>query len=251
MFHKSVCTVVLLSLLGVLWTSCEGIVEPSKKRTAEDVNVGEVHNIFAGEFLKRYPRRHSLSRKEKIQAYLETARAVCEDQSYDFEPTEGMLNEFLAKSGEWQKAGIWDIYNPTAISPNEALDRFVAAGIIPAEHAAYLHRLLEGLQRSSVEPGGPLLCAAAPCAEIEFAGILLQSSCDLWYDECGPVPIQITDPGLAEWWKTALKYLGTGACDGLAGCAAWFAFGGNPFAVGFFGGVASVAAHDAFNERGW
>ncbi|MCK4548827.1 MAG: hypothetical protein KAU49_01615 [Candidatus Krumholzibacteria bacterium] len=61
----------------------------------------------------------------------------------------------------------------------------------------------------------------------------------------------IENPELAKWWQTVLKYLGVGACDGLAGWAAFYAFAGNVYLVGFFGGIASVAANDAFSERGW
>ena len=110
------------------------------------------------------------------------------------------------------------------------------------------------LQDQSVEPLGPLTCAAAPCFEMEAARDLLQSSCHLSYDwdDTGTIPIEFYEnPELLTWWKKMLKYLGVGASDGLAGWAAFFAFAGNPFAAGFFSDIASVAAYDTFSERGW
>jgi hypothetical protein len=256
-FRKSISLIVLLSFMCLLWASCSSdgmLTEPGEKRSASDVTAGEVHNEFVRAYLKRCPERELLTRDERVREYVETAKAVCEEQNYDYAPTQVQMDEFLAVAGQWREAGIWDIFNPAGISPDVALDRFVAAGIIPAEHASYLHGLLDELQDQSIEPEGPLTCAAAPCAEMEVAREFLMSSCELWYewDGTGQIPPEIIEnPALAKWWEKALKYLAAGACDGLAGWAAFYATAGNPFAVGFFGGIASIAACDAFNERGW
>lgn len=256
MFRTSISLIVLISFLSLLWSSCssDGLVKPEEKRTAEDVTAGEVHNAFVSAFLERCPERELLTREERVRAYVETVKAICEEQSYDYEPDQAQMDEFLATCEKWRREGIWDIYNPSAISPTDALDRFVAAGVIPAENAPYLHRLLEGLQNKSIEPRGPLTFTTAPCAEMEVARDILQSSCQLWYGQPdGAIPIEFAgDPELyAKWWKTVLKYLGVGACDGLAAWAAFYASAGNPFFVGFCCGIASVAANDAFSERGW
>lgn len=257
MIRKSVSLIVLLSFVCLLWASCSSdrfLVEPNGKIAASEVTVGEVHNEFVLAYLKRCPDRKLFTRDERIRAYVETVKVVCKEQNYDYAPTQVQMDEFLATAEQWREAGIWDIFNPTDISPDIALDRFVAAGVIPVEHASYLHGLLEGLQDHSIEPRGMLTCAAAPCAEMEVARNLLQGSCQLWYewDGTGQMPIElIENPELAKWWQTVIKYLGVGACDGLAGWAVFFASAGNVFLVGFVGGIASVAANDAFSERGW
>jgi hypothetical protein len=89
---------------------------------------------------------------------------------------------------------------------------------------------------------------------MEAARDLLISSCQLWRELDGTEtmpPGIIENPKLAEWWKRVIKYIGAGVCDGLAGWAAFYVTAGNPFAIGFFGGIASIAALDAFGERGW
>jgi hypothetical protein len=252
--RKIVCLLVLVSFIGLLCASCteNSMLNPSKKKGADEITAGEVHNRFVTEYMEQASGRGSLSRAQRVRAYVEAAQSVCKEENYEYRPTEESMLEFLAACEGWRTAGIWDIYNPTKISPLDALDRFVQAGVIPGQDAPYLRRLLEGLQLESAEPRGPSFCPAAPNAEMETARNFLLSSCELWYDRCGTIPIEFSDPELArKWWKSALKYLGVGACDGLAGWAAFYAFGGNPFAVGFFGGIASVAAYDAFDERGW
>lgn len=259
MFHRNISLIVFLSFgvfLSLLLVSCssDGLVKIEEKRIAEDVTAGEVHNEFIRAYLKRCPERKLLTREERVRAYVEIAKAICEEKSYDYKPVQAQMDEFLTTCEEWRRDGIWDIYNPATISPTDALDRFVAAGVIPAKNAPYLHRLLEELQKKSVDPRSLLTFTAAPCAEMESARDLLQSSCQLWYGQPdGAIPIEFTDdPDLvANWWKTVIKYVGVGACDGLAGWAAGCATAGNPFAIGFFGGIASIAAYEAFEERGW
>jgi hypothetical protein len=256
MFRRIINLIMLLSMTGFLWTSCsdDGLIKPREKRTAKDVSAGEVHNEFVRAYLERCPERWLLTRGMRVQMYVETAITVCKERNYDYEPVQEQMDEFLATCEEWRRKGIWDICNPSTICPTDALDKFIAAGVIPKENTDYLHGMLEGLQRKCIDPRHSLTFAIPPSKEMEVARDLLQSSCRFWYSQPnGALPIEFSvDTKLyADWWKTALKYLGVGACDGLAGWAAFYAFGGNPFAVGFFGGIASVAAYDAFEERGW
>ena len=247
-------TIAIVCIPGLLLASCanDGFVGPEEKVTAGEVTAGEVHNLIVGAYLERCPRRGEMTREARVDAYVETARAVCEERRFDYEPDRERMRGFLAMAERWRAEGVWDIYDPASTSPDEVIDRFVEAGVIPAGYGPYLHRLFEGLRSQGIEPRGPLTCEAAPCDEMEEIRIFLRKSCELWYDREGPVPIEFADDiERADWWKKAAKYVCVGACDGLAGMAAYFATAGNPFATGFFGGIASVAAYDAFDERGW
>jgi hypothetical protein len=258
--------VALCALCTVLLVSCgsDRGVTPERIDAWDVASVGEIHNAFVSAYLDARTGGGRIDWEEKIGLYVRTARRVCEEQGYRFEPTEQLMDEFLDTCREWREAGIWDIFDPTAVSPPEAVDRFVEAGVIPAGHAPRLKLVLQRMQHVGIDgiaarPPLPTYLSSAECTSeaIAAANDLVTHSCALWYEHYGAIPIGDADSGspgdalTKNWWKTVLKYIGVGACDGLAGWAAWFAFVGNPFATAYFGGIASVAANDAFDERGW
>lgn len=265
MRYEKIAT-ALCVLCAALLVSCgaDRGVMPERNDAGDEARAGEIHNAFVSAYLRARADHSRISREERIQLYLWTARKVCAENGYRFDPTERSMNEFLDTCRRWREAGIWDIDDPTAVSPPEAIDRFVEAGVIPADHAPQLKLILRRMQQACIDgietdQSFPAFLSSDECTSdaIWAANDLASHSCALWYEQYGTVPIGIVDPGgpdtalTNKWWKTVLKYAGIGACDGLAGWAAWYAFAGNPFAVGCFGGFASVAARDAFEERGW
>ncbi|HUV37169.1 MAG TPA: hypothetical protein VMX58_09560 [Patescibacteria group bacterium] len=260
-FAAALC--VLCTALLIACDADRGVT-PVRIDAGDEARVGEIHNAFVSAYLRARADYSGISREERIRLYVQTARQVCAENGYRFDPTERLMDEFLETCRTWREEGIWDIYDPAAVSPPEAIDRFVEAGVIPGEYAPQLKLILQRMQRAgsdgiSTDSSLPTFLSSAECTSdaIRAANDLVSYSCALWRERYGTVPIYIVDPDdpnavLADkWWKTVLKYMGVGACDGLAGWGAWFAFAGNPFAVGYFGGLASVAAWDAFEERGW
>ena len=233
--------------------SNDGIVEPLKK-TSKDITVGEMHNQFVKGFLFHCPQRHLLSKQEKIKAYIESAKVVCEEQNYDFEPTQEMMQKYLSMFEEWRQAGIWDVFDPFKYSPRIAIDRFAKAGIIPEKHAPFLHKLLDDLCQSGKELQSDgeremVRLSLAPSGELDTARELLQSSCELWYSEYGPgPPLKIIDPD-DYFWKKVGYYAAIGCADGLAGWGAGILTGGNPFAVACAAGLCSTFAKDTLDDN--
>ncbi len=252
------CTVLLVSC------GADRGVTPARTNAGDVASVGEIHNAFVSAYLDARAGSAELGREEQIRLYVRSAQRVCVENGYSYEPTEQLMNEFLDTCRKWREAGIWDIFDPTAVSPPEAIDRFVEAGVIPAEYAPQLKLVLQRMQHAGIGgiatgPSFPTFLSSEECTSetIAAANDLVTHSCALWHERYGTIPIGIVDPDSPDyayvkgWWKKALKYIGIGACDGLAGWAAGFAFAGNPFAIGYFGGMASVAANAAFEERGW
>lgn len=257
----------LCALCTVLLVSCgadRGVTPVRNDAGDAAASVGEIHNAFVSAYLDACAGGARIDREEQIDRYVRAARKVCRRNGYRFEPTRQMTDEFLEMCRSWREAGIWDIDDPTAVSPPEAVDRFVSAGVIPAEDAPHLKLILRrmrcfGAGDVTTDRALPPFLSSAECASeaITAANDLVTHSCALWHERYGSIPIGIVDPDdpdaalAGDWWKKVLKYMGVGACDGLAGWAAWYAFAGNPFAVGYFGGLASAAAQAAFEERGW
>lgn len=253
MFRKCISLVLIAFILNLLAASCSdlGIVEPPKK-TQKDITIGEVHNQFVTGFMKRCPHRCTLSKENYIKAYFESIKEVCEEQDYDFVPTEQLMNECVAMFDEWREAGIWDVYNPLKHSPYDAIDGFVEAGYIPEEDATYLRTLLDELMQIDNLPlkdgKRPLVhLSPAPSKNLEPARDLLQSSCALWYkedDSLTPPTLDVIDPDWDQWvtiWKKIGYYVAIGIADGLAGwgAAALSSSTLNPIVVTF---IVSMAA---------
>lgn len=254
--HQSIMrsmTIALGMVLALASCASDGVVSTEAVVPAGEVTVSEAHDCFVRAFLEGCPNREHLDREERVRRYVLAVREVCEERRFDYEPTIHEMNTFLSAADEWRRAGIWDIFDPAAHSPVDAVAGFVEAGVIPAEHEPQLRSLFEELRRATTDRGVSLAVPMGACAEVTAIAGLLDGSCSLWADleNDGPVPIPVEDEMTAKWWKDVLKYLGIGACDGLAGAAAFYLTAGNPFATGFFGALASVAAQDAFEERGW
>jgi hypothetical protein len=230
------------------------------EQSAGPVSIGHLHNELARAYLARRPAAGDISTEEFLDLYVETSIEVCGNLGVDYTPSRLELDGFLAQCERWKQDGIIDIFDPTRISPYEAVDRMAESGIIPEGDRHHLKTIIERMElagsegkkispnRSSFMPPG----VDAP-ERIKLADDVAVHSCALWQEVYGdtPVKVDLDDHLTAEWWKQVTKWIATGICDALAAWASSTAFGGNPGAVALFTTVASLAAYEAFVERGW
>lgn len=263
-FYECLSYVVLIVLAALFFVSCTEesiLVSDDNETIPENVNVGKLHNELITSFIKECPDVQKLNRSEYIQLFIETSNKVYRDYGVDIEFTLNTLNEFLYECNQWKKDGICDIFNPTGISPNEAIDNMVAAGIMPEVEALGLKSIFANIKKAGTKNPDVVidqslrtfLASGIEISEkVKVADNVAIYSCRLWREVYGDELIDI-DPSDSEvdaWWKTIIKWGATGAGDGLAAWAGTYA-SANPYVGAGIGAFASLAIHEAFEERDW
>lgn len=265
MFRRSVCIVVLVSFFSLLITSCTNneILSPAKSQKENvitTINVGMLHNDLVREFLDARKRIVIKDKEQLKDLFVETSKIVFNKHGYDFVPSRNMLDDFLKRCEQWKSSNVYDVFIPTKQSPNSVIDNMISSGVVPLADAQHLKDIFARAKRLNgaehkIDPlqDSFLDNQQTVSNNVQLVDDVLVHSCSLWQDICGDEKISIDPEGqlLEEWWKTLLKWVGTGAADGLAALAAAYIFLGNIFAVAFLTAFASVVAYDAFDERGW
>lgn len=269
MFKRTVSCILLVSLMSMFFVSCREEQLMIPKETAE-MSAGELHNEFVKAFLKVRPER-STARIDEDQDYLdifvESSREVCKTIGIDAELNRDVLDEFLQLNNTMREAGIWDAFNLTAYSPPEVINHLRDTGAISVKDAQHIQSMLKKIKDISPydikkdEPNdGVLLLTTTEIGEaspfvLEVKDVL-ENSIALWQevlDAAGEelVGFDPNDPDMvAAWWKQVAKWAGSALGDTIVFVITtgltW-----TPPVIVFVTTFASLAAYEAFNERGW